>query len=176
MTLEGNDIKSLLNISIFLGSRFVTLFILPTQGRCQKWQEQGECDSNRGFMEDTCKKSCKLCAAAGTAMTGLAPVSNDFETNLAALAKKLKEGGGVEQIQKEVSQSSHVDPDTKAQGGTSVSPVTSPSPPPPVSSPPPPPSPSPPPPPPPPVVVKVSVKKSGSTPDTCLLIVPLDTA
>ena len=83
----------------------IILLLLLMQVRCPEWQKKLECDNNRNFMEENCKKSCNLCATTVPA-SELAPITSELESNLIALEKKLGEGSQA---------AGKVDPDTKAK-------------------------------------------------------------
>ena len=67
------------------------------QPRCAMWAENGDCTSNKPYMEDECKKACKLCgdssASAPRPEAVIGPATVELTKNLLELAKKLKPAG-----------------------------------------------------------------------------------
>lgn len=91
-----------------------TLGCVDMHEKCATWAEQGECETNRGYMEDTCMKSCNICTTP-MPMVDLAPVSDELERNLVEMEKKLASS---QEATNQDAKNHGADPDTKNHAST----------------------------------------------------------
>lgn len=69
-----------------------------SQEKCEQWAKAGECEKNKEYMEDTCKRACHKCSATKPPDESLKPKGADLAKNLEEMAKKLQQGDGGQHV------------------------------------------------------------------------------
>ena len=68
------------------------------QEKCEQWAKAGECEKNKEYMEETCKRACNKCSAYKPPDESLKPKGADLAKNLEEMARKLQQDDGGQQV------------------------------------------------------------------------------